>query len=269
MTAPVRPRRRLYYGWLVLGVSVTGAFLASTTSQLFTGAMLPDIEEGTGWSRSSITLAVTIGSMTAGFSSPIVGRLADRYGARYLTAAGAIVVAVGMFMLAFSSAVHLILFYAGYIVGRGVAQNTLAGVVPRTTAVNWFRRMRGRSLGIVSMAIPLGGASLVPIAKLISSRYGWETVYVVFALVLLAVVVPLALLVLRRRPEDMGLLPDGDEEPEPAADDSTDRPKTATEGYDFRLAQAMRTPAFWMLIAAMTCGTCSSGGLGFIGAESI
>lgn len=257
-------RRRIFYGWWVLGVSVVCAFLGATTSQLFTGAMLPDIEQDTGWSRSSITLGVTMGSMAAGFASPLFGRLADRYGSRRLTFIGVIVTATGMYLLAFSSTVHIIPFYVSYVVARAISQNTLSGVVPRTTAVNWFRRKRGRALGMISMAIPLGGAALVPIGKLISSEYGWQTVYYVFGTVMLIVLLPPVLLILRRRPEDMGLRPDGDEVPRPAiAVAGKTATAAASESYDWTLKQAMRTPAFWLLIGAITFGTGANGAVGF------
>ena len=154
-TAPseAKSKPKIFYGWKVLGVGFAGAFFASAIGQLFTGAMLPNIEADTGWSRTSITLAVTFGSILAGVLSPLVGRLADKHGARPLSTAGLLVVVPALIMLALSSYVHVALFYVAYIVGRGVSQNTLAGVVPRTTAVNWFRRKRGRALLVLACQI--------------------------------------------------------------------------------------------------------------------
>lgn len=261
--APGDKQSRLYYGWIVLGVSVTITFFASVASQLFTGAMLPAIQEDTGWSRSAITFAVTMGSMTAGFVSPIWGTLADKYGPRFLCAAGLVSVAVSLLLLAISSYVGIVLFYVAYIAARGVSQNALAGVVPRTTAVNWFRRMRGRALGFVSMAIPLGGAALVPVARVISNHWGWQTVYYISAALMIAVLLPLAILFLRRRPEDMGLLPDGDTLAAPGGAETPRRRAAFGGETEWTLQQAMRTPAFWLLILAVTAGTCANGGVGF------
>jgi sugar phosphate permease len=260
-TAVAAPaRKKIFYGWWILAVSVTVTFFAASSSQLFTGAMLPEIQKDTGWSRSSITLFVTLGSMGAGFASPLFGRLADEHGPRLLSALGIVVVSAAMFVVALSSGVSVLLFGAAYVVARSMSQNCLSGVVPRTTMVNWFKRMRGRALGIVSMAIPLGGAVLVPIARFISEKWGWETVYAVFGAILL-LFIPAVLLVLRRRPEDMGLLPDGD----PAGSASEGRPARRSFGGDteWTLQQAMRTRPFWLLIFAMTAGTCANGGVGF------
>jgi sugar phosphate permease len=130
--------------------------------------------------------------------------------------------------------------------------------------VNWFKRMRGRALGFVSMAIPLGGAALVPVARFISDEWGWQYVYFGFGTLMLVVLTPLAFLTLRRRPEDMGLLPDGDS-PETAGA-TADSPKRAAAfggETEWTLKQAMGTPAFWMLIVAVAAGTCANGGVGF------
>ena len=268
-TAPseAKSKPKIFYGWKVLGVGFAGAFFASSIGQLFTGAMLPNIEADTGWSRTSITLAVTFGSILAGVLSPLVGRLADKHGARPLSTAGLLVVVPALIMLALSSYVHVALFYVAYIVGRGVSQNTLAGVVPRTTAVNWFRRKRGRALGMSNMALPLGGAVLVPIAQVISDGFGWQTAYYVVGAAMLVILLPAFLLVLRRRPEDMGLLPDGDDSPSiPTAGPAAAGPKPAQaedEEYSWSLQQAWKTRSFWLLIVAVSAGTFGNGGIGF------
>lgn len=257
-TQEVVTRPRVFYGWWIVAVSVLGAFLGATTSQLFTGAMLPSIQDGTGWSRSSITLAVTIGSIISGFSSPVWGRLVDAYGPRYLTAFGAVVVAAALFLISLSSAGHIILFYIGYIFARSVSQNTISGVVTRTTLVNWFTRRRGRTLGLVSMAVPLGGAILVPVAKVIADQWSWQAVYVLFASLIL-VMAPLSVLVLRRSPADMGLLPDGDG----AAAVAKGAGEPEAKEYDFTVGEAMRTSAFWLLLLAQSVATFSIGGISF------
>ncbi len=259
----VKTKTKIFYGWWVLGVSVLITFFASTTAQVFSGAMLPAIQADTGWSRSSITLAVTCGSISAGFVSPVFGRLADKHGPRMLVAFGIVGAVLSMYLMATASYIGIPFFFIAYIFGRAIAQNALSGVVPRTTAVNWFKRMRGRALGFVSMAIPLGGAALVPVARFISSEWGWEYVYYGFGTFMLVVLLPIALLILRRRPEDMGLLPDGDTGG-PVVLAEGEKPRRQFGGdTEWTLKQAMGTKPFWMLIAAVALGTCANGGIGF------
>jgi sugar phosphate permease len=202
---------KLYYGWRILGVTMTLSFFATVMSQFFTGAMLPHIEESTGWNRSSITFAVTIGTVVGGLLSPTFGHLADRYGPRVISSAGVLIAAAAMVAVGLSDSAHIAVFYVAYLVGRTATQNAVGGVTAQTTMVNWFKRMRGRSIGLLTMGVPLGGAILVPLSQLaIDNGVSWEAVYCGFAAVMTLVLFPLAVLVLRRRPEDMGLLPDGD-----------------------------------------------------------
>jgi MFS family permease len=260
----MRARTKLFYGWRVLAVTMALSYFAAVTAQLFTGAMLPHIEADTGWSRTSITLAVTLGGMAGGFLSPLFGRLADRYGPRSLSAIGIIVFVASLVVIGFSGSVHIALFYGGYIVARATSQNTMSGVVSRVTAVNWFRRMRGRALGITSMAVPFGAATLVPIAQLlIGAGLSWESVYHIFAVLILVMLLPLALIVLRRRPEDLGLLPDGRDPAEPEIEVRRRSDRKGGPELNWTLHQAWRTSAFWLLIGAAVVGVCANGAIGF------
>jgi MFS family permease len=255
--------RRVYYGWYVLAVVALGAFLSASTAQLFMSTMLLPMSEELGWSRTAATGAVTAGTLAGGALSPWVGRLVDRYGPRPLTAIGALVVAAAQFLLAALD--QLWQLYATYIVGRAVASTTLAGVVPSTAATNWFRRRRGRALGLVAMAIPLGVSALALGAQAITERFGWRAVFVAYGAATALVLAPLAALVLRRRPEDLGLRPDG--EPAPAAPHGASGAAGGRAGGDeeasWSLAEARRTRALWLLIAASALGVLANTAVGF------
>ena len=257
-----RKRPKVYYGWWVLTVTMVVGFMAAVNAQLFLGVMLPFIQEDTGWSRTSITGAVTLGSMTAGLIAPFVGRLADRHGPRVLSSVGLVLMVGSLFVI--GGVANLATFYVAYIIGRSVSQNTLSGVVPRTTAVNWFRRMRGRAMGMTQMALPLGGAVLTLVAQaMIGGGLSWRTVYFIFGAIILVTLLPLIVLVLRRRPEDMGLLPDGDAEPSTETTTTGPQRPPAKEEYDWTLQQALRTPTMWYLTLSMGVGVMANGAIGF------
>jgi MFS transporter, OFA family, oxalate/formate antiporter len=252
---PARPRR--FYGRYVLAVCMLGAFLSSGTSQLFMSIMLKPLAEDFGQSRSAIAGAVTLGSTIAGLASPVAGRLADRYGPRPLSTLGAVV--VGVLFLVLASVGALWQFYGVYVVARAVSGSTLAGVVPMTATANWFRRLRGRAMGLLAMSTPLGGAALTAGGQLVLESAGWRTVFVLFGVAMLGLLVLPAALVLRRRPEDLGLLPDG--ATAPTAADGTTRPLEPEGGWSFR--EAVRTRALWLLIAAGTIGSLVNSAVGF------
>ena len=147
----------VYYGWYVIGVAMVGAFLVGgMTSQVFFSVILKPLTDETGWSRTEVAGAITLGTLCGGVLAPISGMLVDRYGPRYIAPLGALVVVAALFLL---SQMHsLVLFYVSYILARSFGSNMVGGVVSQSLAVNWFRRMRGRAFGLLSMAIPLGGS---------------------------------------------------------------------------------------------------------------
>ena len=249
----------IFYGWYVLSIGVVGAFLAAATSQLFMSIMLKPLTAEFGWSRTAATGAITTGTIIAGLLSFPFGKLADRYGPRLLTSLGALATA-GAY-LAFTQFVALWQFYLVYVFTRVVSSNTISNIAPKTAAVNWFRRFRGRALGLLSMATPLGSSVLAIIAQLIMVQHGWRAVFVVFAFAIILFQALPAVLVLRRRPEDMGLLPDGDRRPQ--ADATPTDPSDTRGELSWTLREALRTPTLWLLIAAIVVALTVNAGVGF------
>ncbi len=253
-----RKKPRIFYGWYILAIGMIGAFLSASTSQLFMSLMLKPLTEEFGWSRTAATGAITVGSIMAGLLSLPCGRLADRYGPRLMTSAGAIVTAGMMFLI--TKFTSLWEFYVVFVIARIVSTNALSNTAPRTAAVNWFRRFRGRALGMLSMATPLGSSVLVIVAQWIMANSGWRAVFLVFALAIVFLQALPAAFILRRMPEDCGLLPDGDCAPETSASSVNDPPK---EEFSWTLSEAMRTPAMWFLIAASIVALTVNAGVGF------
>lgn len=252
-------RPKIFYGWYVLGIGMMGAVMAASTSQLFMSIMLKPVTETFGWSRTAATGAITAGTLMAGIVSFLFGRLADRYGPRLLTPLGAMVTSGVLFaMTQLSELWH---FYVVYIVGRTVASNTMAKVVPNTAVVNWFRRMRGRALGLLAMASPLGASLLAITGQYIIEHHGWRTVFYVYAAAVMLLVAAPGALMLRRRPEDMGLLPDGGSKPGTAA--SSKKDATDDQEYSWNLKEAMRTPALWLIVSAAVVALSVTSGIGF------
>jgi len=250
---------KIFYGWYVLSIGVAGAFLAAATSQLFMSIMLKPLTAEFGWSRTAATGAITTGSILAGLLSLPFGKLADRYGPRLLTSLGALATA-GAY-LAFTRFVALWQFYFVYIFARVVSTNTISNIAPKTAAVNWFRRFRGRALGMISMATPLGSSMLAIIAQLVMVDRGWRAVFVIFAFTMILFQALPAALFLRRQPEDMGLLPDGDRRPQ--ADTAADSRPHIREEYSWTLREALRTSTLWLLIAAIVVALTVNAGVGF------
>ena len=238
-----RPRPPFYYGWLVLLVAAFGTYAATGAAQLVIGGIQSLIIEDTGWDRTAIAFCVTAGTWTSGFLTPFAGRLADRYGPRPMMPIAAIVLGFSFFALAGTNALWQ--FYVAYIIARAIGNPTMVGVVPRTTAVNFFIRNRNFALGLTSMARPIGGAINIQVISFISRVSSWRMGYRYLGTLSFLLVIPL-FLVMRRRPSDIGLLPDGDERPRPTAAHGGDGAPVASVSREFswRVGEVVLSPAF-------------------------
>ena len=252
-------RPRVFYGWYILAVILLTGLFAGPTSQAFIGILVEPVSDATGWSRTSIAGSVTVGGILAGVSAPFIGILADRYSPRVLMTAGALLMALSFFIIALAPTVWFL--YAGYALARGLAQNLIAGVVPRVLVVNWFRRYRGRAIGLTGTAHPIGTFAMGPVALLlISAGFSWRTVWALFGVAVIAFIVLPNALVLRRTPEEMGLLPDGDvASSEEEAAEITQREMASS--WTFR--QAIRTPALTLILSSIVLTNYGGGGLPF------
>lgn len=242
-------------------MSAVGTYAATGATQLVIGGVQNFIFEDMGWDRSTIAYAVTAGTWASGLLTPFVGRLADKYGPRGLMPLAAFIAGGCFFALAGIQAVWQ--FYIAYIIARAIANPMLVGVVPRTAAVNFFSRRRNLALGISAMARPFGGAINIQIFSLIAIATSWRTAFQVHGAISLLIVIPL-LLIMRRRPSDIGLRPDG----APAiparrkasasqgvtvsetARHESDRLDNDTPEANWRAGEAARTSAFWLIVAA-------------------
>ena len=265
-----RPATPFYYGWLVLGLSGAGAFAATAIAGVVLGGVQTYILDDTGWSRTSIGLAAGCGVWLSGLFAPFAGRLADRHGPRLLMPAGVIVLGVSMIALGGSHAAWLFFIFA--VIGRSVSQPLLIGVVPRTMAVNFFNRRRNIALAFTGMFRPISGALIIQAFSAIAVLADWRTAFRYLGFFSLALAVPM-LIIMRRRPEDIGLLPDGaprgpsGAEASAAGGGATPAGSTGNVGateVSSTAREAMRTQAFWLMATVAFLNVAASSGLGFI-----
>ena len=252
-----RLRTPFYYGWLVLGIAGCATFVGSGVSQVVLGGIQVYITEDTGWTKSTVSFAAAAGTWSSGVFALLIGRLADRYGPRWLMPVGLIVVGAGF--LALSGVTSVAQFYVSYILARAVSQAVLIGLVPHTAAVNFFRRRRNLALAMVSTFRPITGAINIQIISIIALHQGWRAGFRYLGLAGLLLVVPV-ILFMRRRPEDIGLLPDGA---------SPDVPAAAASGWrsvpeeNWTVHEALKTRAFWLVVLIGTLSTLAASSTGF------
>ncbi len=242
---------RFFYGnWLVL-VTFIFLFLAIGCGSFAFSLFVTPLQQELGWGRGQIMAAFTIFFVTMGFVSPLVGRFVDRYGARPVIPMGAVVMGLGFVMVSRMS--DLYLFYIGYVlVGGGAAG---FGQVPCSAVIShWFRKRRGTAIGLMAAGVGAGGV-LAPLISSIIESHGWRAAYLAMAILIWVVVIPLGAIVVRTRPVEKGLYPDG--EPIPPGDRGL--PLAAVHGVSLR--EAARTRTFWLIAASFFLGCFSSMGL--------
>ncbi|MBI2316395.1 MAG: MFS transporter, partial [Betaproteobacteria bacterium] len=168
------------------------------------------LKETFGWSSAAIAFAFSLNRIEGSVLTPIEGWLADKYGPRKMIMIGALFMGLGFIVLGMIDTIWS--FYVAMLIVAGGSSATMG--VPRSWAITqWFRRLRGRAMGVGNVGGVFAGPLLVPVVWLLT-LHGWRTTFFVLGVCTIVVCVPLAA-VYRRRPEDYGLLPDGD----PAASD--------------------------------------------------
>ena len=242
--------RRLpfYYGWLVLGSAGSSMFVRNAAGSLTFAVFVPLIADDTGWSRALIGGAAAVGGLLATGASPPVGWAIDRYGARVVLVMGLVVIGLSTMAMAWLS-VHIAIFYAALAVGRIMFSSPL-NVGPATVVGRWFVRQRGRATGLLFLSHSGGMVVFPMVATWVSVVWGWETAWIVLGLMVYAIALGPAALLIAQRPEDVGLLPDGDDPDEVVdPDGSADSPdaQDAESGIEWTTREALRTPALWVL----------------------
>ncbi|MEI7924877.1 MAG: MFS transporter [Chloroflexota bacterium] len=237
--------RRIYRGWWIVLSCYFAQMIAAGASGWVFGILIAPMGAELGWSRSEIVAALTISSLIGGFLAAPLGPLVDRYGPRTLMTAS--LALAGTALIAVSQTHSLWLYYACWA-AFGIAIPGFGGLGPIAALANWFVRRRALAFMLFTFGSATAGIVLTRVAAVISDTYGWRSVWVVIGIAVWCLV-PLTWAAVRRRPEDVGLLPDGDTPETLAARAQEDAPPVEVQ---WTAAEALRTPAFWLLTAGFT-----------------
>ncbi|MDA1036497.1 MAG: MFS transporter, partial [Chloroflexi bacterium] len=212
-------RGRVYYGWYIVGVVLTSGIPRVGLNGHFFGIFLKPMSEEFGWSRADTTLAVTIGTLMAAASAIYLGKLLDRFGPRWMMAGGFALLAASYFGLAKVST--LIGFYLVFAVGRSIMQGATGHAMMYSLVSKWFVRRRATAISTATVGGYIGGIFLAPATQSIIDNVSWRVAWTFFGGITIVLALIPAILLLRRIPEDLGLLPDGDKVPAPLPQDGT------------------------------------------------
>ncbi|MBM3944295.1 MAG: MFS transporter [SAR202 cluster bacterium] len=231
------------YGWAIAAVSGIGVFMSSPGQTHVVSIFVDPIIEETGWSRTLVSGLYSAGSISAIVGAVLAGRAFDRFGARISLTATAALFGLAAFLMG-KITTPMQLFF-GFFAIRSLGQTAMT-LIPTSMVSIWFVRLRGRATAFTMLAGPAGQAAFPPILQAVISGSDWRSAWTLMGVAIWAVMLSLAIFLVRRTPESIGLLPDGDR--------STGRTSTAgssstgqQQEEHWKLGEAVRTRSFWLI----------------------
>ncbi len=245
------PRKKPFYGWYIVGVMASAAAVSMGMGSLNFGLFIKPMGDELGIGRATFGWASTARQVASAGTSPTVGSLIDRFGSRIMLPVAALVTLGAMIGLGYTnSAWQLILFFT--LMGL-VGMSGPGALVTTVPVMKWFVRNRGKAVAYTSLGIPIGALVFLPLTQVFIDAWGWRTAWVVLGIIGAGAIVPLSLVFVRRQPEDMGLLPDGDEPEVPGADGQFDPTAPRFSGEQaWTTSQAIRSLVFWRLVVVFS-----------------
>jgi sugar phosphate permease len=203
-TAALR-RPRLHRAWLVAAVSFV-ALIGAAGFRATPGALIASLQDEFGWSRGTISIAVSVNLLLYGLTAPFAAALMNRFGVRRVVTGALLLVSLGSGLTVFMTASWQLVLLWGVLVGLGTGSMALAFVA--TITGRWFVAQRGLVTGVLTAAGATGQLVFLPVVAWLAGAHGWRSASLVVAGGAL-LVAPLALLLLREYPADLGLPPYG------------------------------------------------------------
>lgn len=251
MIARLAQRLPFYYGWIVVAVAFVTMAIGVNARTAFS-LLFPPILDEFGWERAVVAGAFSFGFLVSGALGPFLGALMDRKGPRVVIELGVFLMALGLLAAPFTTAPWHLYLTLGLLVGGGSVCLTYTG--QSLYLPNWFVRRRGLAMSIAFSGVGVGSILLLPLAQTWIDAGGWRSACIWLGIIVLVVLAPLNLL-LRRRPADIGLEPDGDPAAAPGAPARrANIVDHAWAAIDWTLPRALATVRFWALAVAYFCG---------------
>jgi MFS family permease len=251
-----------YYGWIIVGMAAMGLFFSGPGQTYSISIFIDSYTEHFGWSRSLISSIYLAATLLAGSLMFIIGRLIDKYGQRNMSVYIAMLLGVACVLNSF--VVGPIMLFFGFFMLRLFGQGSMS-LIPGTLVPQWFIKQRGRALSIMAIGGFLSSASLPLFNAWLISTWGWPVAWRVWAGLLFLFFVPLAFLLIRNKPEDIGLLPDNAIRKQKYSSEEEEKiykeiPGNIKQGQadpqedvivpevNWTLKEAMRERAFWLIL---------------------
>lgn len=239
-----RSEGRIYYGWVMLLALATTQVTSWGILYYSFAVFLAPMQEDLGWSIAQITGAYSLALLISGLAAIPFGRWLDRHGPRPLMTAGSVLAT--LLVVAWAAVDSLLGFYLIWA-AIGVIMAAVFYEPVFVIVANWFDRLRGRALTMLTFIGGFASAIFIPLASWLVQSYGWRSALLILAAVLALGTIPIHALMLRQHPRDMGLLPDGASTLEADTPANVSLPRVSVTLHD-----ALRDRVFWWIMALCT-----------------
>ena len=207
-----RPDRGIFYGLWIVGGCFVLLFLFAGAGFYSFSIFIKPLENDFGWSRSAISLAMSIYMIVHGIAGPFVGHATETYGPRPVMTSFALLSGAAFILVSFTSSLWY--FYLAYAL-LSVATTGIGFIPVSSVLARWFIRRRGTAIGFAMVGISVGGFVMAPLVGWVISQFGWRASFVFLGLLVWSVGLPVTLFIIKASPAEMGLAPDGDEAAKP------------------------------------------------------
>jgi MFS family permease len=239
-----------FYGWIIVAVTFVTMAIGVTARTSFS-LLFPPIIEEFNWERGVTAGAFSFGFLVSGVLSPLIGRMMDRHGPRAVMELGVILMGSGLLLAPLTTQPWHLYLTIGVLVGGGSVCLGYSG--QSLYLPNWFVRRRGLAMGIAFAGVGIGSITMLPWVQHMIELTGWRSACTAMGILVLVVLAPINLL-LRKRPEELGLEPDGDASAKMSVRPVSNVVDPAWVETDWTLPRALRTARFWWLALGYFCG---------------
>ena len=238
-------RPKFFYGWVLVAVMAATGAVSMGMGSLNFGLFIKPMGDELGIGRAAFGWAQTARQGASSATSPLIGWLLDRYGSRVMLPVAALATGGALIGLAYvTSAWHLVVLF---VVMGLVGMSGPGALVTTVPVLKWFVRNRGKAVAFVGLGIPVGALLFIPLTQVLINEIGWRGAWIVLAIIGICVIVPLAAIFVRRQPEDVGLVPDGDLQ-DVREDSDGSGARRVVEEVSWTVREAVRTTTLWRLV---------------------
>ena len=237
----IKFKSNFFYGWVIVAVMATISFVSMGLLSLNFGLFIKPMGEDLNIGRATFGFAQSAMMISSAISSPIIGRLIDRFGTRLLLPIAATITIFAIFFLSQSTNSFQIIIF--FVVMGLMNFNNPGNMFTSVPILKWFVVNRGKALSFVSLGIPFGAIVFIPLSQIFINVYGWELAMIYIGIIGLLIIVPVSLIFLKREPEDVGLKPDG----MIVENVSVNTPKKSQEN-SFTFRESLKSFTYWQLI---------------------